>query len=143
MSMSADINTSIFKAYDIRGIYPTDINTTIAAMVARACARLFPEGEIVIAHDVRYGSKELAKTIGETLIEEAQKLKKNIIIRNVGLSSTPMFYFLVNHFKASGGCMITASHNPKNYNGIKVVRAGAEMIPGLELLDFIKQHNIR
>jgi phosphomannomutase len=133
------MNTSIFKALDIRGIYPTEINEDAATVIAKACAHVFPEGEIIIAFDARHGSPELAARVRDSFVEEATIQKKKISIREVGLSSTPMFYFLVNHFKASGGIMITASHNPKNYNGMKVVRAGAEMIPGVEVLEYIKK----
>ncbi len=136
------MNTAIFKAYDIRGIYPADVNEQVAATVAKAVARMMPEGEIIVAYDARHGSPELALEVQTTLESEAEKLNKKISARNVGLSSTPMFYFLVNHFKASGGVMITASHNPKNYNGMKVVRSGAEMVPGVEILEFITNNKL-
>lgn len=113
------MNKSIFKAYDIRGIYPTDVNEEAVAAVGRACAHMFDEGEVIVAHDARYGSPELQKVLEDSIMAEAIKLSKHITIRRVGLSTTPMFYFLVCHFKASGGCMVTASHNPKEYNGVK------------------------
>jgi phosphomannomutase len=136
------MNTSIFKAYDIRGIYPTDVNETVAATVAKACVHMFPEGEIIVAYDARHGSPELAAKVQEIIEQESKVLNKNNSVRAVGLSSTPMFYFLVNHFKAVGGIMITASHNPKDYNGMKVVKAGAEMVPGTEVLEFITKHKL-
>ena len=136
------MNKTIFKAYDIRGIYPTDVNESIAILVAQAVSRMFPEGEIVIAYDARHGSIELAATAETEIRNQALVLNKKITVRNVGMASTPMFYFLVNHFKAVGGIMITASHNPKNYNGMKVVKAGAEMVPGVEVLEFITKNNL-
>lgn len=136
------MNKSIFKAYDIRGTYPDQINENTAAIIAKACAEILPAGEIIVAYDVRHGSLEIAGVVEKTLISTAAQLKKKITVRNVGLSSTPMFYFLVNHFKASGGCMITASHNPKNYNGLKIVKADAEMIQGTAILDFITAHKL-
>lgn len=136
------MNTSIFKAYDIRGIYPTDMSDHVATAVARACVRMMPAGEIIVAHDVRHGSAELAAVVKTALLAEAEILNKSITVREIGMSSTPMFYFLVNRFNATGGIMITASHNPKNYNGMKVVRAGAEMVPGTELLEFITKNNL-
>jgi len=136
------LKKEIFKAYDIRGIYPDEINSESASLIARACAGILSEGEIIIAYDVRRGSPELAEAVEKSLLEEAGKFGKKITVRNIGLSSTPMYYFCVNHFKASGGCMITASHNPKNYNGMKIVKAGAEMIPGLEILDYITKNKI-
>lgn len=136
------MNTSIFKTYDIRGVYPTEINEETVKIVARACAQMFPEGEIIVGYDVRRGSPELAAAFEQTLITEAKNFKKKVTVRNIGLASTPMFYFSVNHFTATGGCMVTASHNPKEYNGLKIVRAGAEMISGLEILDFINKNKL-
>src|SRR4051812_22497216 len=116
------MNRSIFKAYDIRGIYPTDINPDTVAIVGKACVKMFDEGEIVLAHDARHGSPELMEVLEKSITAEAQAKNKHITTRVIGLSTTPMFYFVVNHFKAQGGCMVTASHNPKEYNGIKIVR---------------------
>jgi phosphomannomutase len=131
------MNRSIFKAYDIRGIYPTDINEQTVSTISKALAALFDEGEIVLAHDARHGSPELMKVLESTLPSDATALGKKLTLRVVGLSTTPMFYFLVNHFAASGGCMITASHNPKEYNGIKVVQQKAHMVPGTKVLEII------
>ncbi len=131
------MNRSIFKAYDIRGIYPTDINAETVTTIGKACVKMFNEGEIVLAHDARHGSPELMKVLEDTITSEAQISGKNITLRVVGLSTTPMFYFLVNNFKASGGCMITASHNPKEYNGIKVVKEKAVMVAGTEVLEIV------
>lgn len=133
------MNKSIFKAYDIRGIYPTDINADSIGMVGRACAHMFNEGEVIVAHDARHGSPEMQKILEDSILAEAQKLNKKITIRAVGLSTTPMFYFLVCHFKASGGCMVTASHNPKEYNGAKVVGPEAVMISGTQVLETIEK----
>lgn len=136
------MNTSIFKAYDVRGVYPADMNEQAAVAVAKACVRMLEPGEIVVAHDVRHGSPELAEAAAKAIESEAASLGKAMTVRRVGLSSTPMFYFLVNRFGASGGCMITASHNPKEYNGMKVVKRGAAMIPGSALLEFITKNNL-
>jgi phosphomannomutase len=135
---------SIFKAYDIRGVYPTEVTLQVAESVAKAVLRSFPEseGEIVVAFDARHGSPDLAKKVNSSLEAEAKNLKKTISVRQIGLSSTPMFYFLVNHFNAIGGIMITASHNPKNYNGMKIVKARAEMVPGVDILKIITEYNL-
>ena len=137
------MDTTIFKAYDIRGIYPQSMNEDVAKAVAKACVYIFDEGEVIVARDIRHGSTELSVAVAETIKKYANEVGKKITVRDVGISSTPMFYFLVNKFKASGGCMITASHNPKNYNGMKVVTKGAEMIPGTELLAQITKLNIQ
>jgi phosphomannomutase len=132
------MNKSIFKAYDIRGLYPQDINKDVVKKIGRACAELFEEGEIIIGHDIRHGSTELTKVLEESLIESAKEFNKKISVLVIGLTTTPMFYFLVNYCKSSGGCMITASHNPKEYNGIKIVRENAEMVAGTDILQMIE-----
>lgn len=128
------MDTSIFKAYDIRGIYPTELNEGIAVQIGQACAKLFKPGKVIIAHDVRYGSKELSKAVAESIAKVSGE-KHEIIL--VGLATTPMFYFLVNELQASGGCMITASHNPKEYNGFKIVEEKGRMISGTTIRDTI------
>jgi len=128
------MNPSIFKAYDIRGIYPTEINEKAAMPIGQACAKLFKPGKVIIAHDIRYGSVELSKAVAES-IKHASNGKHEIVF--VGLSTTPMFGFLVNELGATGGCMTTASHNPKNYNGFKIVLEKAQMISGTTVLETI------
>jgi phosphomannomutase len=128
------MDPSVFKAYDIRGIYPTEINESGAITVGRACAKLFKPGKVVIAHDIRYGSVELSKAVAESIIQASGKQHE---IVSVGLATTPMFYFLVKKLGACGGCMVTASHNPKNYNGFKIVEEKARMVSGTAIRDII------
>lgn len=128
------MNQSIFKAYDVRGIYPTDINENVAIQIGTACANIFKPGKIIIAHDARHGSIELGNTFSESL-KKVSGGQHEIIF--VGLSTTPMFYFLVNDLGATGGCMITASHNPKEYNGFKIVGEKAQSISGVTMLSVI------
>jgi phosphomannomutase len=132
------MNTSIFKALDIRGIYPTDVNVDSVTTIGKAVAHMFPEGELILAYDARHGSTELVKALAIAISDEAEKLDKKMTLVNIGLSTTPMFYFTVCNLKAVGGCMITASHNPKNYNGMKLVREMGKMVSGTEVLDVIK-----
>jgi phosphomannomutase len=129
------MDPSIFKAYDIRGIYPTEINEIGATQIGRACAKLFKPGKIIIAHDVRHGSVELSKAITESITEVSNGQHEIVF---VGLSTTPMFYFLVKELRATGGCMITASHNPKNYNGFKIVEEKAHVVSGIAVRDIIE-----
>ncbi|MES2059438.1 MAG: hypothetical protein V4438_00220 [Patescibacteria group bacterium] len=131
------INRSIFKAYDVRGIYPADVNIESVGAVARALTHIWNAGKIVIAHDGRHGSVELAGEVAKQAIISGKALGKDFDIISAGLSTTPMFYFLVNKLQASGGAMITASHNPKEYNGVKAVKAEAEAISGTELLEIV------
>jgi len=131
------MNRSIFKAYDIRGMYPSEINELSIATVGKACAHEFADGEIILAHDIRHGSEELVKALAANLAEEGKKIDKRFTLVNIGLTTTPMFNFIVNQRKASGGCIVTASHNPKNYNGVKIVKEGAESISGTHILHTI------
>lgn len=124
---------SIYKAYDIRGIYPDEINERSLTPAVLACATIFSDGKIIIGHDGRHGSSELADFVAKKIIEKGSGQGKKFTVEQIGLSTTPMFYFFVIELEASGGLMITASHNPKNYNGLKIVKKGAEPISGTEL----------
>lgn len=116
---------SIFKAYDIRGIYPEEINETWAYKIGRAFA-VFIQKElgrsdvkIVLAKDNRISSQSLYAEVEKGLLEQGVDVIK------VGLASTPMFYFAVANYGFDGGISVTASHNGKEYNGFKIVRSGA------------------
>ncbi len=124
---------SIFKPYDIRGIYPSSINEEVAAIVARAALKLFPKGKVVIARDSRLSSLALFNA----LKNEAERIGTHTIL-DIGESTTPMFYFAVSHLRATGGVIVTASHNPKEWNGFKVVRENARMVQGLEVGNAVK-----
>ncbi|HAO64693.1 TPA: hypothetical protein DCQ44_01795 [Candidatus Taylorbacteria bacterium] len=128
------MNPSVFKAYDIRGTYPAEVNEAGAVQVGQACAKLFKPGKVLVAHDIRHGSVPLSKAFMEGLTAAADESFEIIF---VGLSTTPMFYFLVTELGATGGCMITASHNPKNYNGFKIVEEKAHAVSGTAIRDII------
>lgn len=125
-----NINTYIFKAYDIRGKYPEEINENIAYQVGRYFIRLLKKQskqkkfKIVIGRDVRFSSLNLFKGFVAGLQQEGARAV------DLGLIPTPMLYFAVSHYNYDGGVMITASHNPNPYNGIKLVRAKAIPIGG-------------
>lgn len=136
------LNKKIFKAYDVRGIYPTDVNIESVTVIARALATLLPSGQVVVARDGRHGGEELTATLEKEIISFGETLNKKFEIISVGLSTTPMFYFLVNHFGASGGAMVTASHNPKEYSGIKAVKEKALPFSGTELLKAIEDNGL-
>jgi phosphomannomutase len=113
---------SIFKAYDIRGKYPGEIDEKIASKIAKAFCQFIKPKTVVLGMDMRTSSEIIQKGIIESLINQG------INVINLGLVSTPMFYFGVNHFNADSGIMITASHNPKEYNGLKLVEKEAKPI---------------
>lgn len=117
------IDPKIFKAYDIRGIYPTDINEDNIKQIVKAIHSFLrsekPKSEpltIVVGKDMRISSPSLAKTAIQTLVD----LGANVI--DVGTVSTPTFYFAVSHYNYEAGFQITASHNPKEWNGLKIVK---------------------
>ena len=115
-----------FKEYDIRGVYPEEVDEALTAMVASVLAeRVFKAGKVVLGRDGRHSSPSLY----QAAIAALQKYP-NLEIVDVGLMTTPALYFLVNDLKASGGIMITASHNAKHMNGIKAVGKRAEFIGG-------------
>jgi len=124
---------TIFKAYDIRGIYPDEINKDIAYKVGRAAGKFFnaqfedksfrprakKEKNIALARDNRLPSEELFQAVREGIKDEG------INVMDVGLVITPIFCFSVIKFKLDGGIMVTASHNPKEYNGFKIIKKNA------------------
>lgn len=139
---------SIFKAYDIRGRYPAEINEQIIGEIAMSLARFFTSQgarhkvHVVIGHDARLSSPVLYRAALTGIKKYELRIKRrgnsrfihhSLFIIPAGPCSTPMLYFLVNHFKAAGGIMITASHNPPEYNGLKVVKAKAEPMSGKEI----------
>lgn len=125
-----NINPSIFKAYDIRGIYPEEITPEAVYRIGRAFGQyiwitvLNKERDPVVAvnADARASSPELKAELLRGLLDE----KCHVI--DCGLGTTPLHYFAINHLKADGGVMVTASHNPAQYNGFKLSRRGAEPI---------------
>ena len=136
------MSDSIFRSYDIRGVYPTQINEESLRLVACALARMYPEGDIIFAHDVRLSSPELYAFMIKTFTVQAKQLKKKFKIHKVGLATTPMFYFLMGHMRASGGVVVTASHNPKEYNGLKMMWKGTLRLTGKDVKKCIETHHI-
>lgn len=136
-----NINPKIFLAYDIRGKYPEEINEEVVSEIIRSLVQYFLKTKnyklktIIIGHDARLSSPNLYHAVIEQLTISNQQLA----IIKIGLTTTPMFYFLVNHFNADCGIMITASHNPKEYNGLKIVGKNAMPISGEDVYKIIKK----
>lgn len=114
---------NIFKSYDIRGIYPSEINEQFAVSITRAIYKLISDQlsetkplTIVVGRDMRLSSPAIFEAVSKTLVELGAK------VIDLGIVSTPTFYFAVFKLGFDGGLQITASHNPKEYNGIKIVR---------------------
>jgi len=116
------MNYNIFKAYDIRGIYPSELDEADAYRIGRGFALselLKRERPVAIGRDMRTSSAPLADAISSGLVAEGHS------VIDIGLCTTPMLYFAVNVLDAAGGVMVTASHNPGKYNGFKFVRERA------------------
>jgi phosphomannomutase len=111
--MAMNLDETVFKAYDIRGTYPDQINAPLAEAVGRALADFLPEGVVVVGRDMRPESLELANALAQGLVTQGRQLI------DIGLVTTDMLDFASGFFDAAGGAMITASHNPGQYNGIK------------------------
>ena len=123
----------IFKAYDVRGIYPIEINEDIAYKIGRGIAKFLKAGKIVIGRDNRLSSEGLFKSLCDGIRDEG------VDILDIGVTTTPIFYLVVAKYGYDGGIMISASHNPKEYNGFKVVAKNSVPIGGETGLEEIKK----
>ena len=113
-----------FKAYDIRGTYPTEVNEELAYRVGRIFSAMFAAETVVVGHDIRLSGRALVDSLTEGLRHGGAK------VIDIGQCGTEMIYFATAHLNADGGIMVTASHNPKEYNGMKLVRKDARPISG-------------
>lgn len=131
--------TQIFKAYDIRGIYPDDLDEVMIYKIGKAYADiLMAESKknditIVVGQDMRLSSPELTMNLIKGITEQGV----NVI--DIGLSSTPTFYYGVTFLGVDGGMQVSASHNPKEYNGVKIVRNKALPVGYDNGIDLIEQ----
>lgn len=127
------IHTQCFKAYDIRGQVPSQLNDDIAYRIGRALVLELSGKAIVVGRDMRLESPGLAAALVRGITEAGAD------VIDIGLCGTEEVYFATSHYKADGGVMITASHNPKGYNGMKLVKAESRPISGDTGLDAIRQ----
>jgi len=118
------IDPGIFKAYDIRGIHPTQLDGEVARRVGRAFVDYLGARKIAVGRDVRTSSPEIARGfLGGARAQGCE-------VVDIGVASTDMLYYYVARNDLDGGAIITASHNPKEWNGIKMVRRGALALSG-------------
>ena len=115
------INPAIFKAYDVRGLYPQEVNEDAARLIGRGFVAYLNAKRIAVSRDMRLSSPSLAAAF----IEGARAQGADVV--DYGMMGTDMLYFAVARDQLDGGVQITASHNPKEYNGIKMV--GREAFP--------------
>lgn len=118
------MKNEIFKAYDIRGIHPQEIDEIGAYKIASALCDYLKPSELVVGCDVRLSSPSLKKAAIKAITD------KGIKVIDVGEISTDMLYFAVANYGYAGGLTVTASHNPKEYNGMKIVREQSKPISG-------------
>jgi len=121
-----------FKAYDIRGKVPEQLNEDITYGIGRALVAELDGNSYVVGRDMRLESPALA----QALINGLTDAGANVI--DIGLCGTEEVYFATSHYQADGGIMVTASHNPKGYNGMKLVREGSRPISGDSGLNAIR-----
>lgn len=136
------INHQIFRTYDIRGLFPQEINEEIAYLIGRAFVKFLAKNKklgggsnlkIVVGRDNRLSSPSLFKALTKGILDQGAR------VINIGLSTTPMLYFAVAHYKYDGGIEISASHLSKEYNGFKLVREKAIPISSKTGLKEIKK----
>jgi phosphomannomutase len=118
------INANIFKAYDIRGLYPSEIDEDAARLIGRAFVSYLKAKRIAVGRDMRLSSPSVAAAF----IDGAREQGASVV--DYGMIATDMMYFAVARDGHDGGVQITASHNPKQYNGIKMVRREAFPLSG-------------
>ncbi|KEY57824.1 phosphomannomutase CpsG [Serratia sp. DD3] len=122
-----------FKAYDIRGKLGEELNDDIAYRIGRAYAEYLKPKTVVLGSDVRLTSESLKLSLAKGL----QDAGTDVI--DIGMTGTEEVYFATSHLKADGGIEVTASHNPINYNGMKLIREGSRPISGDTGLRIIQQ----
>ena len=131
--MSVSLNPDIFKAYDVRGVYPSEINEDTARAIGTAFSAYLGAKRIAVGRDMRLSSPALAAAF----IAGATSQGTDVV--DYGMISTDMLYFAVARDGHEGGVQITASHNPKQYNGMKMVRKEAFPLSGEEGLKEIRE----
>ena len=113
-----------FKAYDVRGRVPDQLNEEIARRIGRAYAEVVKPRQVVVGHDIRLSSETIKAAVTRGLLEQG------VDVYDIGLCGTEEIYFATSHAGMDGGIAVTASHNPKDYNGMKFVREESRPISG-------------
>ena len=122
-----------FKAYDVRGRIPDELNADVAMRIANATVEYLHAKRVVVGRDIRLTSPELADAVRTGIVAAGAEAI------DIGLGGTELVYFATGHLGADAGIMVTASHNPADYNGLKIVREEARPISGDSGLDVIKR----
>ena len=117
-----------FKAYDVRGRVPEDLDEDIAYRIGRAYAAHIEPRTAAVGRDIRLSSSTLCDALTSGLTDSG------VDVVDIGICGTELVYFTTFHRELDGGIMVTASHNPPNYNGMKMVKAGSRPISGIARL---------
>ncbi len=128
------LNKTIFRSYDVRGIYPDEINEEAAYEIGKCFAKMTGATRVVVGRDMRIGSPDLRKGLIRGLAEQG------VDVDDIGLVTVDALYFTVGKYKYDGGIMVTASHNPKEYAGMKFIGPNFTWIRGLELKEFLEKN---
>src|SRR5438309_4359993 len=128
-----NINPDIFKAYDVRGVYPGEVNEEAARGIGAAFVAYLHAKRIAVGRDMRLSSPAIASAF----IDGATAQGADVV--DYGMIATDMLYFAVARDGHDGGVMVTASHNPRQYNGLKMVRQAAFPLSGEEGLKEIRE----
>jgi phosphomannomutase len=120
--MQARLDPGIFKSYDVRGIYPAQLDDDVAYGIGRCFVALLGAKKIAVGRDMRPSGEKLFEAFARGATEAGAD------VLDIGLVSTDALYFAVGKFGLDGGVMITASHNPAQYNGMKFTRSEAQAI---------------
>src|SRR6266536_818137 len=123
-TIGAVLDPKVFKAYDVRGVYPDELDEDGAYAIGRAYVQQFEPRRIAVGRDMRLSSPQMAAAVIRGAADEGAE------VLDVGLVGTEMVYFAVGELELDGGIMVTASHNPKEYTGMKIVRRGALPVGG-------------
>jgi phosphomannomutase len=118
------LDPKVFKAYDVRGLYPEELDDDGAYAIGRAYVQQFEPRRIAVGRDMRLSSPQIAAAVMRGAADEGAE------VLDLGLVGTEMVYFAVGKLELDGGIMVTASHNPKEYTGMKIVRRGALPVGG-------------
>ena len=118
------LDPKVFKAYDVRGIYPSELDEAGAYAIGRAYVEEFEPRAIAVGRDMRLSSPSMAEAVIRGSADGGAS------VTDIGMVGTEMLYFAVDHLGLDGGVAVTASHNPKEYTGMKIVRRGALPVGG-------------
>ena len=127
----------VFNSNDIRGIFNKEWNSVTAYKIGLVLGSVIDADRIVVGRDSRITSNEVFNSLSEGIIDSGRD------VYDIGLCDTPAVYFAVSHYKYDGGVMITASHNPPEYNGMKIVREDSKPVGFKNGIEELEKADIR